>query len=45
MEFPNGLVSRIGYNIEEAALRQRDFYYQVSHTQDTDGWPKKHIAF
>ena len=28
-EFPNGLVSKIGYNIEEAALRQRDFYYQV----------------
>ena len=24
-EFPNGLVSKIGYNIEEAALRQRDF--------------------
>lgn len=28
-EFPNGLVSKIGYNIEEAALRQRDFFYQV----------------
>ena len=37
-EFPNGLVSKIGYNIEEAALRQRDFYYQVRitffHLQD-----------
>ena len=29
-EFPNGLVSQIGYNIEQAALRQRDFFYQVS---------------
>ena len=28
-EFPNGLVSKIGYNIEEAAIRQRDFFYQV----------------
>ena len=25
-----GLVSKIGYNIEEAAARQRVFYYQVS---------------
>ena len=29
-EFPNGLVSKIAYNIEEAASRQRVFYYQVS---------------
>ena len=28
-EFPNGLVSKIVYNIEEAASRQRVFYYQV----------------
>ena len=28
-EFPNGLVSKIAYNIEEAAARQRTFYYQV----------------
>jgi len=29
-EHQNGLVSKIGYNIEEAAGRQRVFYYQVS---------------
>ena len=27
--FLTGLVSKIGYNIEEAASRQRVFYYQV----------------
>ena len=32
-EFSNGLVSKIGYNIEEAALRQRDFFYQVRRTR------------
>ena len=25
----NGLESKIGYNIEDAAARQRSFYYQV----------------
>ena len=40
-EFPNGLVSKIGYNIEEAALRQRDFYYQVRITfSPSAGWSK-----
>ena len=28
-EFPNGLTSKIAYNIEEAALRQWVFYHQV----------------
>ena len=31
LSFPyTGLVSKIGYNIEEAAARQRVFYYQVT---------------
>ena len=29
-EFSNGLVSKIAYGIEEAALRQKVFYYQVN---------------
>ena len=29
-EVENGLVSKIGYNIEDAAARQRSFYYQVN---------------
>ena len=44
-EFPNGLVSKIGYNIEEAALRQRDFYYQVrlGNLVEVESWKKRRM--
>ena len=32
VEFPNGVVSQLRYNIEEAAARQRVFYYQVQYS-------------
>ena len=41
----SGLVSKIGYNIEEAAARQRVFYYQVKILWYFSNWYQVNICF